>query len=163
MGSHIGKLESARENREACGQALGPRLSLYNYAFLLSASLSTYVFGDRSKQIRIIQSRVKAQICLDCKTAPSFARSPKSGVFERVLTCGREMGEWGKEGVPWPRDSFLAPFSHFATARQDSLKNPACRTSGEGRGCFAVQDLLGYVCTLSRNYRINLIEKLKNC
>ena len=66
MGSHTGKLESARENREASGQ-LGssfsqkcPRLSLYNYAFLLSASLSTC---DRSKQIRIVQSRVKARIC----------------------------------------------------------------------------------------------------
>ena len=39
---------------------------------------------------------------------------------------------------PWPRDSFLAPFSHFTTARQNSLKNPAFRTSGEERGCFAV-------------------------
>ena len=33
---------------------------------------------------------------LDCKTAPSFARSPKIGVFERVLTCGREMGRTGR-------------------------------------------------------------------
>ena len=39
---------------------------------------------------------------------------------------------------PWPRDSFLAPLSHFTTARQNSLKNPDFRTSGEGRGCFAV-------------------------
>ena len=39
---------------------------------------------------------------------------------------------------PWPRDSFLAPFSHYTTAHRNSLKNPAFRTSGEGRGCFAV-------------------------
>ena len=34
---------------------------------------------------------------IDCKTAPSFARSPKIGVFERVLTRGREMGERGEK------------------------------------------------------------------
>ena len=38
---------------------------------------------------------------LDCKRAPSFARSPKIGVFERGLMRGREMGEWG-EGVATP-------------------------------------------------------------
>ena len=41
-------------------------------------------------------------IILDCKTAPSFARSSKSGVFERVLTRGRKMGERGEEGVARP-------------------------------------------------------------
>ena len=39
---------------------------------------------------------------LDCKTALSFARNPKSGDFERVLTRGREMGEGGEEGVARP-------------------------------------------------------------
>ena len=39
---------------------------------------------------------------VDCKTAPSFARSPKSGVFERVLARGREMGERVEEGVARP-------------------------------------------------------------
>ena len=39
---------------------------------------------------------------IDCKTAPSFAVSPKSGVFELVLTRGREMGERGEEGVARP-------------------------------------------------------------
>ena len=34
---------------------------------------------------------------LDFKTAPSLARSPKIGVFERVLTRGREMGERGEK------------------------------------------------------------------
>ena len=68
------------------------------------------------------------------------------------------MGERGEEGVarprekgngergeslpisffPWPRDSLLTAFSRFATARQNSLKNPDFRTSGEGGGCFAV-------------------------
>ena len=39
---------------------------------------------------------------LDCKTAPSFARNPKIGVFDRVLARGREMGERGEEGVENP-------------------------------------------------------------
>ena len=39
---------------------------------------------------------------LDCKTTPSFAMSPKSGDFERVLTRGREMGERGEDGVVRP-------------------------------------------------------------
>ena len=39
---------------------------------------------------------------IDCKTTPSFARSPKSGVFEQVLKHGREMGEGGEEGVTRP-------------------------------------------------------------
>ena len=104
---------------------------------------------------------------VDCKTAPSFARSPKSGVFERVLTRGRKMRERSEEGVArsgekgngerggrkglsplyslsphflFPLAAWLLPrpFSQFKTARQNSLKNPAFRTSGEGRGCFAV-------------------------
>ena len=37
-----------------------------------------------------------ATVILDCKTAPSFTRSPKIGVFEQVFTCGREMGEAGR-------------------------------------------------------------------
>ena len=37
-----------------------------------------------------------------------------------------------------PRDSFLALFSHFTTARQNWLKNFDFRTSVEIRGCFAV-------------------------
>ena len=38
--------------------------------------------------------------------------------------------------LPWPRDSFFTPFSHFMTAPQNLLKNPAFQISGEGRGCF---------------------------
>ena len=36
---------------------------------------------------------------LDCKTAPSFAKSPKIGDFDRVLARGREMGERSEKGV----------------------------------------------------------------
>ena len=54
----------------------------------------------------------------------------------RAARGKRKWGERRKDG--WPRDSFLDPFSHFTTARQNSLKNPNFRTSGEGRGCFAV-------------------------
>ena len=75
---------------------------------------------------------------LDCKTTPSFARSPKIGVFEQVLSRGREMGERGDEAVARPGYSFFGPFFYFTTARQNSLKNPDFRTSGQGRGCFAV-------------------------
>ena len=39
---------------------------------------------------------------LDFKTAPSFARSPKVGVFDRVSARGREIGERGEEGVTVP-------------------------------------------------------------
>ena len=46
------------------------------------------------------------------------------------------MGERRDEQVA--RDSFRATLFHFTTARQNSLKNPDFRTSGEGRGCFAV-------------------------
>ena len=46
-----------------------------------------------------ILTKTEKAIVIDCKTAPSFARSPKTGVFERVLTRGREMGERGEEGV----------------------------------------------------------------
>ena len=39
-------------------------------------------------------------ICIvDCKTTPSFARSAKIEVFERVFARGREMGKRGEEGV----------------------------------------------------------------
>ena len=44
----------------------------------------------------------RASVVLVCKTAPSFARNPKSGVFERVLTRGREMGEPDEEEVARP-------------------------------------------------------------
>ena len=68
----------------------------------------------------------------------------------RKESRGQEKKEMGRETKvlsfcslpisfsPWPRDSFLAPFSHFTTARQNSLKNPAFWTSGEGRGCFVL-------------------------
>ena len=38
------------------------------------------------------------------------------------------------------RKESRGPFSHFTTVRQNSLENPAFRTSAEGRGCFAVCD-----------------------
>ena len=90
-----------------------------------------------------------------CKTITSFARSPKSEFFERVLAHSREMRERGEErvaqpgekgngdrgGFRRPRDSLLAPFFHFTTARQNSLKNSTFRTSGERRGCFVVYPL----------------------
>ena len=74
---------------------------------------------------------------LDCKTAPSFARNPEIGVFDRVLARGREMGERGEEGalaarlLPRP----VLPF-HDRAPKLD--QKPRFRISGEGRGCFAV-------------------------
>ena len=54
----------------------------------------------------------------------------------------------------WPRDSFLAPFSHFTTARRNSCKNPDFRTSGEGRGCIVVYRLF-VCCSCSILFKLN--------
>ena len=48
-------------------------------------------------------------VAIDCKTAPSFARSPKSRGFERVLTRGREMGETGRATPSSPRSPISRP------------------------------------------------------
>ena len=54
---------------------------------------------------------------LDCKTAPSFARSPKSGVFERVLMRGRE---WENGARKESRGQFL-PFHDRASKLAQNL------------------------------------------
>ena len=82
------------------------------------------------------------------------------------MTRGREMEERGKERVArpaetasisisflsWLRDSFLAPFSHFTTVRQNSLKKLTFRTSGEGSDCFAPRGMGGGRCGPSPSY-----------
>ena len=82
----------------------------------------------------------------------SFARNPKIGVFDRVLARGHEMGERDEEEVARPgekgngerererRNSIVAPFSHFTTARQNSIKNPDFRIiwRRNRKRCFAV-------------------------
>ena len=59
------------------------------------------------------ESTVRDKINVDYKTAPSFARSPKIGVFERVLTRGREMGERSEEGVARISSSPRSPISRL--------------------------------------------------
>ena len=51
---------------------------------------------------RVTDEESSFKYLINCETAPSFAKSPKSQVFERVLTRGREMGERGEEGVTRP-------------------------------------------------------------
>ena len=45
---------------------------------------------------------LKHLLLVDCKTAPSFTRSPKIGDFERDLAHASEMGERGEGGVARP-------------------------------------------------------------
>ena len=54
---------------------------------------------------------------IDCKTAPSFARNPKIGVFDRVLVRGREMGERGEEGIARPASLPISFFPCYMLAR----------------------------------------------
>ena len=86
---------------------------------------------------------------LDCKTAPSFAMSPKSGVFERVLTRGREMGERGEDGVVRPGEKGngegggkkgLSPLHSRSLYRTSNDK----QTTGENQTLARIR-----VCTLS--------------
>ena len=74
--------------------------------------LASRAFGARYFTLNILclrtpfnETQLRAWSKLDCKTAPSFARSPKSGVrFELVLTRCREMGERGEKGDARPRE-----------------------------------------------------------
>ena len=68
--------------------------------------------SDDALQPRVCQEN-SLRYLLDCKTAASFAKSPKSEVFERVLTRGREMGERGEEGIARPGEKGNGERGHF--------------------------------------------------
>ena len=55
---------------------------------------------ERETQLKQLNKNLRTRP--QYKTAPSFARSPKSGIFERVLARGCEMGERGEERVARP-------------------------------------------------------------
>ena len=78
--------------------------------------------------------------CLDCKTARSFARSPKIGVFERVLTRGREMGERGEEGVARPGEKGKKKTIFGLLAKEGAVLQsrncPAMKIPREGLATF---------------------------
>ena len=64
---------------------------------------------------------------VDCKTAPSFPRSPKSGVFDPFLARSREMGERSEEGVARPegkgnRERGATPFSRRSPISRPRVK-----------------------------------------
>ena len=72
----------------------------------------------------------------------SAARSPKTGGFERVLVRGREMGERGEKESRGQGEKEMGRearlISHPVLPFHERASNPDIRTSGEGRGCFAV-------------------------
>ena len=61
---------------------------------------------------------------VDCKTALSFTRSPKAGFLSEFWRAVVKWENGARTLFPRPHDSFLAPFSHFTTARPRLAQKP---------------------------------------